>query len=78
MGAMQPERAHQATTMQSAHNVSKAGHMYEASKGRARAADKHKRSSVLAAHDERDAAKESASGNHNAIRTQCEQSTPHV
>ena len=78
MGVMQPERAHQATTIQSAHNVSKAGHMYEASKKRARAADMHKLSSVRPAHDERDAAKESASGKHNVIGTQGEQGTLHA
>ena len=58
--------------------MSKAGHMYEASKGRAREADEHKLSSVRTAHNERDAARESTSGNHDAIRTQCELSAPHV
>ena len=75
MSTMQPERAHHATTRRSAHNVSKAHRMFEASKRRARAVDMHKLKSVLAAHNERNAARESASGNRNAIHTPREQGT---
>ena len=52
--------------------------MLEASKGCATVADKPKSSSVRPAHDERDAAKESASGKHNVIGTQGEQGTLHA
>ena len=74
----QPERAHQASTMQSAHNVSKACCTLEASKWRARAANMHKISSIQTANGERNAARESASVNDDANRTQREQGMPHV